>query len=33
MYGQAQTALEATDMVLKEVGVFVEVDGFERELS
>jgi hypothetical protein len=33
MYGQAQTALEAADMVLKEVGVFVKVDSLERELS
>jgi hypothetical protein len=30
---QAQPALEAAYVVLEEVGVFVEVDGFEREFS
>jgi hypothetical protein len=30
---QAKTALEATDVVLEEVRVLVEVDGLERELS
>lgn len=30
---QAEAALEAPDVVLEEVGVLVEVDGFERELS
>lgn len=30
---QAETTLEGTDVVLEEVGVFVEVDGFEGELS
>jgi hypothetical protein len=31
--GQAQTALEAADMVLKEVGVFIEVDRLQGEPS
>jgi hypothetical protein len=30
---QAKTALEATDVVLEEVRVLVEVNGLERELS
>jgi hypothetical protein len=30
---QTETALEATDVVLEEVRVFVEVDRLERELS
>lgn len=30
---QAEAALEATDVVLEEVGVFFEVDGFQRELA
>lgn len=30
---QAQTALEAADVVLKEIGVFFEVDCFQRELA
>lgn len=30
---QAQAALEAADVVLEEVGVFVEVDGFEGEFA
>jgi hypothetical protein len=33
MYCQAKTAFETTDVVLEEVRVLVEVDGFERELS
>jgi hypothetical protein len=30
---QTETAFEATDVVLKEVRVFVEVDRLKRELS
>jgi hypothetical protein len=30
---QAKTTFETADVVLEEVRVFVEVDGFERELS
>lgn len=30
---QAQAALEAADMIFEEVGVFVEVDGFECEFA
>jgi hypothetical protein len=30
---QAKTTLEAADMVLEEVGVFIEVDGLKRKLS
>jgi hypothetical protein len=30
---QAQTAFEASDVVLEEVRVLVQVDGLERELS
>jgi hypothetical protein len=30
---QAETALEASDVVLEEVRVLVEVDGLERELA
>lgn len=30
---QAKTALEASDVVLEEVRVLVEVDGLERELT
>lgn len=33
MYCEAETAFERADMVLEEVRVFVEVDGFEREFS
>ena len=29
---EAQPALETSDVILEEVGVFVEVDSFEREL-
>lgn len=31
--GEAEPALEGADMVLEEVRVFVEVDGFEGELA
>jgi hypothetical protein len=31
--GQAEAALEAADVVLEEVRVFVEVDGFEGEFA
>ena len=31
--GQAQPTLEATDVVLEEVGIFVQVDGFQGELA
>jgi hypothetical protein len=31
--GQAEAALKATDMVLEEVRIFVEVDGFEGEFA
>jgi len=31
--GEAEAALEAADVVLEEVGVLVEVDGFEGELA
>jgi len=30
---QAETALEGADVVLEEVGIFVEVDGFEGEFA
>jgi hypothetical protein len=30
---QAETAFKASDVVLEEVGVFVEVDGLEGELA
>lgn len=33
MYSKAQTALEASNVVLEEVRVLVEVNGFERKLS
>jgi len=32
VHRQAETALEASDVVLEEVRVLVEVDGLEREL-
>ena len=31
--GQAEPALEAADVVLEEVGIFVEVDRFERQFA
>ena len=31
--GEAETAFEGADMVFEEVGVFVEVDGFEGEFA
>lgn len=31
--GQTQSAFEAADMVLEEVGVFVKVDRLQRELA
>ena len=31
--GQAESALEAADVVFEEIGVFVEVDCFQRELA
>lgn len=33
VHGQAETAFEAADVVLEEVRVFVEVDGFEGEFA
>lgn len=33
MHRQAETALEASDVVLEEVRILVEVDGLERELA
>jgi hypothetical protein len=30
---QAETALEGADVVFEEVGIFVEVDGFEGEFA
>jgi hypothetical protein len=30
---EAESTLEAADMVLEEVGVLVEVDGLEREFA
>lgn len=31
--GEAETAFEGADVVFEEVGVFVEIDGFEREFA
>ncbi|KAL8748354.1 MAG: hypothetical protein Q9184_007364 [Pyrenodesmia sp. 2 TL-2023] len=33
VHGEAEAAFEGADVVLEEVGVFVEVDGFEREFA
>ena len=33
VYSEAETAFEGANMIFEEVGVFVEVDGFEREFS
>ena len=33
VHGETEAALEAADVVAEEVGVFVEVDGFESEFS
>ena len=33
VHGETETAFEAADMVLEEVRVFVEVDGFEGEFA
>lgn len=33
MYCEAEPAFEGADMVLEEVGVFVEIDGFEGEFA
>lgn len=33
VHGQAETAFKAADVVLEEVRVFVEVDGFEGEFA
>jgi len=31
MNGQAQTAFERADVVFEEIGIFVQIDGLERE--
>ena len=33
MYCEAEPTFEGADMILKEVWVFVEINGFEREFS
>lgn len=33
MYCETKTAFEGADMILEEVGVFVEIDGFEGEFA
>ena len=33
MHCEAETAFEGADMIFEEVGVFVEIDGFEGEFA
>ena len=33
MHGETQPTFEGTDVVFEEVGVFIEIDGFEGELA
>ena len=33
VYCEAETALEGADVIFEEVGVFVEIDGFEGEFA
>lgn len=33
VHGETESALEASDVILEDVGVFVEIDGLERELA
>lgn len=33
VHGEAEATLEGTDVVFEEVRIFLEVDGFERELA